>query len=159
MFEFFTHLPREVAIFLIAMLPVGELRLAIPIAIQHYNMSIASAYFFSVLGNLAPVLLIIFFIEKVSSFLSHRYGIFNKFFKHLFEWTRKKHSRKFEIYEELALILFVAIPLPITGGWSGALAAFVFDIPPRKSIPLITLGLLVAGVIVMAITKGVYFVI
>lgn len=159
MFEIFTNLPKEIAVFLISMIPIGELRASIPIAINVYEMGNFETYFWAVFGNLVPVILIVLFIEKISDYLSHHVYFFNRFFTWLFEHTRKKHSRKFEIYEELFLILFVAIPLPITGGWSGALAAFVFGIPPKKAIPLIALGLMIAGGIVMMITRGVNFVI
>ena len=77
---------------------------------------------------------------------------FDKFFTFLFERTRRKHSKKFEKWGALALITFVAIPLPITGGWSGALAAFVFGIPFKKALPLIFSGVIIAGVIVTGLT-------
>ena len=69
----------------------------------------------------------------------------------------KKHSKKFETFEEIALVTFVAIPLPGTGAWSGALVAFVFGIPPKKSIPLIFLGVAIAGIAVSLITLGIKF--
>lgn len=159
MFDFFLNLPNELAIFLIAMVPIGELRVSIPIAINNYEMTIMSAYFWSVLGNIVPILFIVFFLESTSEYLSHRIYYFNRFFEWLFERTRRKHSKRFERYEELALFLFVAIPLPITGAWSGAVAAFVFGIPPKKAIPFIILGVLVSGIIVTLITQGINFVI
>ena len=81
---------------------------------------------------------------------------FNRFFTYLFERTRKKHNGKFEKWGALALITFVAIPLPVTGGWSGALAAFVFGIPFKKALPLIFLGVIIAGAIVTGLSLGVF---
>ncbi|MES0341863.1 MAG: small multi-drug export protein, partial [Candidatus Humimicrobiaceae bacterium] len=71
---------------------------------------------------------------------------------------RKRHSAKFEKYQGFALISFVGIPLPITGGWTGALIAYVFGIPPKKALWQITIGVLIAGIIVTVITKTVGYV-
>jgi uncharacterized membrane protein len=151
----FSSIPKELATLLIAMLPIVELRLALPIALEIYHMSIWQAYIWSVLGNMIPLIFVVFLLEPLSNFLSHHFYFFNQFFSWLFERTRRKHSRKFEIFEEFALVIFVAIPLPLTGGWTGTVAAFVFGIPPKKSLPLIFLGVLIAGVVVTILTKGV----
>jgi uncharacterized membrane protein len=79
----------------------------------------------------------------------------DRFFTWLFSRTRRKHSRSFERWRDLALCFFVAIPLPGTGAWSGALAAFVFGVPFRRAMVAITCGVLIAGVVV---TLVVYFV-
>lgn len=139
----------------LAMTPVGELRVALPVAITVFKINFWLAYCISVAGNMIPVLLIAFLLEPISNFLSEKSKFFNKFFKNLFHITRKKHSKKFEVFEELALILFVAVPLPMTGAWSGMLAAFVFGIKPQKSIPLILLGVMIAGLIVGFLTLGI----
>lgn len=139
----------------LAMTPVGELRVALPVALTVFNIPFWQAYALSVFGNMIPVFLIAFLLEPISVFLSRHSKFFDKFFKKLFHYTRKKHTKRFEVLEELALITFVAIPLPITGAWTGMLTAFVFGIKPRKSIPLIFLGVLIAGLIVGLITLGV----
>lgn len=139
----------------LAMTPIGELRVALPIAITVFKIPFWEAYFISIVGNMIPVLLIAFFLDPISGFLSEKSKFFNKFFKKLFYVTRKKHSKKFEVFEELALIIFVAIPLPMTGAWSGMLAAFVFGIKPKKSIPLILLGVMIAGLVVGVLTLGI----
>jgi len=155
MIEYLSNLPKEAAVFIISMMPVGELRLAIPLAVNKFDMGIKEAFIISVLGNILPVIFIVYFLEDASKYLSHKSKFFHNFFEKLFEKTRKKHGKKFEVYEEIALVSFVAIPLPLTGAWSGALAAFVFGIPPKKSIPLICLGVFIAGVIVSILTVGV----
>lgn len=146
----------ELTIFLSSMLPVTELRLTIPMALTLYNMPVWSAFIFSVLGNIIPIIFIIWGLDLlINKFLIHRVYIFNRFFAWLFERTRRKHSKKVERWGELALVIFVAIPLPGTGAWTGALIAFVFGIPLKRAFPLITLGVLIAGVIVTTITLGV----
>ena len=151
----FNNFPPELATFIISMLPVSELRGAIPVAIGVYNLDPTEAYFLAVSGNIIPVIFILKYIDPVSKYLMSKSKFFNKFFTYLFEHTRKKHNGKFEKWGPLALITFVAIPLPITGGWSGALAAFVFGVPFKKALPLIFLGVLIAGVIVTGLSLGV----
>ena len=79
---------------------------------------------------------------------------FNKFFSWLFEYTRKKHHKKVEKYAVWALLPFVAIPLPFTGAWSGALIAFVFGIEKKKALVIISLGVLMAGIIIAFLVLG-----
>ncbi|MCK4860269.1 MAG: small multi-drug export protein [Candidatus Omnitrophica bacterium] len=148
-------MPSQLIVLLISMLPISELRGAIPIAISVYKMSASAAFFWAVLGNIIPVIFILWLLKTVSNFLSHHSYFFNRFFVWLFERTRRNHSRKFERFKDLALVILVAIPLPFTGAWTGSLAAFVFGIPIKKALPLIILGVLIAGVIVSLVTIGV----
>ncbi|MCK5123452.1 MAG: small multi-drug export protein [Candidatus Pacebacteria bacterium] len=150
----FTNFPPELATFIISMLPVSELRGAIPLAIGVYHLDPIQTYFIAIIGNIIPVVFILKYIDPISKYLMSKSKFFNKFFTHLFEHTRKKHNGKFEKWGALALITFVAIPLPITGGWSGALAAFVFGIPFWRALSLISLGIMIAGVIVMGLSLG-----
>lgn len=152
---FFNNFPPELAIFIISMLPISELRGAIPVAIGVYGLDPIQTYFLAVIGNIIPVIFILKYLEPVSKYLMSKCEFFNKFFTYLFKHTRKKHNGKFEKWGALALITFVAIPLPITGGWSGALAAFVFGIPFKKALPLIFLGVMIAGVIVTGLSFGI----
>ncbi|OGZ35586.1 MAG: ligand-binding protein SH3 [Candidatus Portnoybacteria bacterium RIFCSPLOWO2_01_FULL_43_11] len=145
-------MPPQLITFLIAASPIFELRGAIPMALGIYNLSPLNAFFWAVLGNILPVIFLLWLLEPLSKYLSHHNYFFNRFFAWLFERTRKNHSRQFEVWGGLALVTFVAIPLPLTGGWSGAVAAFVFDIPFKKALPLISLGVIIAGIIVTLIS-------
>jgi uncharacterized membrane protein len=144
----------ELKTFLIAMSPVVELRGSIPIALEIYHLPLWSAYFFSVMGNMVPVLLLPF-LGTVSGELSRRFHFWERFFSWLFLRTRKKHERLFELFAGFALVLFVAIPLPFTGAWTATLVAFAFGIPLRRAFPLIFLGVIIAGVAVSLITVGI----
>jgi len=148
----FQNFSPELATFLIAMVPISELRAAIPIGIKIYHLSIWSAYIWSVLGNLVPMILIVLVLAPIADFLSRHFKIFQKFFDWLFEHTRKRGAKKFEKWGEFAVFILTAIPIPLLGGWTGPLAAFVFGIKLRKSIPLIILGCMAAGVIVTILT-------
>jgi uncharacterized membrane protein len=148
----FQNFPPQLATFLIAMVPVSELRAAIPIGIKIYHLSAVSAWFWSVLGNLVPMILIVLVLQPIADFLSKHSKQFHKFFEWLFEHTRKRGAKKFEKWGEFAVFVLTAIPVPLLGGWSGPLAAFVFNVKLKKSIPLIIFGCMTAGVIVTVLT-------
>lgn len=149
--EIFSGLPPWLSTILIAMLPVSELRGAIPIAIGVYGMKPVDAFILSVIGNMIPVIPLLLFLEPVSNFL-RKWNFWDKFFTWLFTRTHKNHSREFEKYGTLALAIFVAVPLPATGAWSGCAAAFVFGIKFRNALIAITAGVVAAGIIVTLIT-------
>lgn len=151
----FKDIPAPIATVIISMLPVFELRGGLPLAITVYKMSVASAFFWSVLGNVLVAVLVILFLEKTSALLSLHFKFFKNFFDWLFERTHRRARDKINKYGSWGLFFLVAIPLPMTGGWTGALAAFLFGIPRRKSIPIIALGIIAAGIIVTITTLGV----
>jgi len=140
--------------FLLAMTPVGELRLSIPVGINFYHLEQSVVYLISVLGNLVPAFFILLLFKPVSNFLSDKFKIFRLFFNWLFEKTKEKADSKIAKYGYFALIGFVAIPLPVTGAWTGSLVAVLFGIPIRKAFPLIGFGVMMAGVIVLIATNA-----
>lgn len=153
--EQLTTLPEEVAILLIAAIPIAELRAAIPAGLSIFNLSWPSVLIFSVLGNILPLPFILFLLEPLSKILQKKSKWFNKFFTWLFERTRHKFYEHHAKWGDLALVIFVAIPLPMTGAWSGAIAAFLFGIPFWRALLLISLGVIIAGIIVTALSLGV----
>lgn len=133
---------------LISMLPVIELKGAIPIAIFKYNLPWWQACIFGIIGTMISAFLIILFLGIVSDWLSKNFPIFRKFFTWLFERTRSKHAKKMEKYEELALFLIAAIPIPVLGGvWTAALVAFIFGVKINKALVFIFIGTLIAATI------------
>ncbi len=145
---------KYLIVLLTAASPILELRGSIPLAIFQYNFSPLAAFVLSVIGNILPVIILLKYLEPVSNFLSEKSAMFKKFFNWLFTRTCAKHSKSFEIWGSVALVIFVAIPLPLTGAYSGVVAAFVFCIPPKKALPLISLGVALAGIIVTLSTVG-----
>ena len=145
----------ELEVFLIAMSPIFELRGSIPVALGVYHLPVWSAFLISVLGNIMPVVFILLLLESLSGYLSRHSRLFRRFFAWLFERTRKKHAKTFEYGRDLALMIFVAIPMPFTGAWTGALCAFVFGIPFKRAFPAIAGGVVIAGIIVTLTTLGV----
>lgn len=150
--NFFSDFPRELATFLIAFIPVTELRASIPLAIKGYGLTPAAAWFYSVAGTYFVMVLIVLLLDPISKFLSKIIPLFGKFFAWLFEHTRKKADKKMEKYGSWAIFILAATPIPLLGGMTGALAAFVFGVPLKKSLPLMLFGTMVSGAIVVAIT-------
>jgi len=133
-----------------AMIPVVELRGAIP-AGTAAGLPVYVAFIIAFIGNMIPVPFIILFIRNVFAWLRLRNDKLDAFVTKLEDRAMKKADlvRK---YERLGLVLLVAIPLPGTGAWTGALVAALLDIRLRDAIPLISLGVLISGLIVMMIT-------
>ncbi|MFH1456550.1 MAG: small multi-drug export protein [Patescibacteria group bacterium] len=147
------NLIPEIKTLLTAMTPVGELRVALPIAILSYKMNLMPAFIFSVIGNIIPVFLLLIFFKYFYKFLD-KFKIFNNFFNWLFDRTRNKFEKKYKKWGKLALVIFVAIPLPITGAWTGSVAAWLFNFKYWESILLIFLGVCISGIIVSLISLG-----
>src|SRR5450759_239471 len=121
--NWFAQLNRYVATILVAMIPLAELRGAIPIANQSFHLPLWQAFVFAVIGNMLPIPFILWFLGPASEWLMKRSKLMERFFNWLFARTRRKLEKQYELYAEVALAVFVAIPLPFTGAWSGAVAA------------------------------------
>ncbi|RLF68676.1 MAG: ligand-binding protein SH3 [Thermoplasmata archaeon] len=135
---------------IIAMLPIIELRGALPAATNVFGLEWGPAILLSIIGNMLPIPFIMIFFGKVERFL-RRWRVFNLFFDRLFASTRRKGKRKMQVWGDVGLILFVAIPLPVTGAWTGALAAYLLKLERKKALLSIFVGVVVAGFIVTLI--------
>jgi len=133
--------------------PVAELRGGLPLAIS-YGFSPAAAFFIAVIGNLLPVLPLLLGLGWGERQL-RRLTPLKRPLDLLFTRTRRK-GRLISRYGAIGLIILVAIPLPATGAWTGAIAAFLFGIPPKRAFPLIVVGVLIAGVVVLLASLGVF---
>lgn len=138
--------------FFLSMVPVMELRGALPIGVAN-GLNIWVAIFVTVIGNLVPVPFIIIFIRKIFAWLRTKSNVLNRLVTKL-EQKAAKNSALVSKYEMLGLCLLVAIPLPGTGAWTGALVAAMLDMRLKKAFPTITLGVIIAAVIVAFITYG-----
>jgi uncharacterized membrane protein len=144
----FKGIPQEYTVIILGALPISEVRGAIPLAF-YYGMPAAKAFWLAVLGNIIPIIPALFFLEPVSNRL-RKFRVWAKFFDWIFERTRKK-ANSIQKYEALGLAIFVAIPLPLTGAWSGVIAASLFKIRFRYAFIAITAGVFVAGLIVVGL--------
>lgn len=134
------------------MIPVIELRGAIPIAVANgldYRVAIAV----SIIGNIIPVPFIIIFIRKIFAFLRKISSKLDMLVTKL-EKRAEKKSDVVQKYAFWGLFILVAIPLPGTGAWTGALVAAMLDMRLKKALPAIALGVVAAGAIVAFVTYG-----
>ena len=154
----FTNLPIIIRYLLtagIGMVPIIELRGAIPVGVFTFHLSYLESFIFSFIGNIIPVYFIVKFIRPLFDFFGRW-----KIFKVIIDWATEKATKHIQENERLqnavslGLFLFVAIPLPGTGAWVGSLIANFLDLPPKKAIPPIILGVLTAGVIVLSLTAA-----
>jgi uncharacterized membrane protein len=152
--SFFQGLPPELITFIVGMTPIFELRGAIPLAISFFKLGTVSAFCWAVAGNISVMLLLAFLLKWGVAFITKHFKGGEKFFNWLFERTRKRAHKQIEKYGDWGLFFLVAIPLPMTGGWTGVLAAFLFDIEKKKSLPIISAGIATAGLIVTILTLG-----
>lgn len=136
----------EVTIFVISMIPIFELRGAIPLGINHFKLNPLLVFFICIAGNMVPVFIILLFLDILTKIL-FRVPILRRFLEYLFQRTRRKNET-IEMYEEMGLVAFVAIPLPITGAWTGSLAAYLFGLKFWKSVFFIFVGVIIAGIVV-----------
>lgn len=133
-------------------LPVSELRVTIPLALS-MGMSPLRTYFLAVTGNLIPVLPLLLLLEPASA-LFRKIPILDKIFEKMLNKTRKKSDRVRK-YGYLGLTLFVSIPFPGTGAWTGAILAWLLGLNFLYSTVAICVGVFIAGVIVSAASLGI----
>jgi len=150
--DLISFLSIELSVIITSMLPVMELRFAIPFGIS-LGLSPLHAMIISFLGSLIPVPFILFGIRPVFNFLKHT-KTFEKLVHHLTHKTLDKTSDKVQRYGAWALILFVAIPLPGTGVWTGSLAAALLDIRFKWAFPAIVFGNAIAAVVIVLLSHG-----
>lgn len=145
-------IPNELIIFLISLLPILELRGGM-IAAYMLGVKLIPAFIICYIGNILPIPFILLFIRKIFKFLK-RFKPMRTLIEKI-ELRSMRKSDKVEKYREWGLLLFVAIPLPGTGGWTGALISALLDLRIKKSLPIIMLGVLIAGIIMSLAVYGV----
>lgn len=150
---------KYLIVFFVSMLPLIELRGAIPYAVA-YNLPLFNSYIIAILGNMLPVPFIFFFARKVLEWGKNvSFAPFAKFCKFCIEKGEKGKekllsSSKNGVY--IALLLFVGIPLPGTGAWTGTLAASFLDLDFKKSVLAVIGGVILAGIIMGLLSSGVF---
>ena len=144
---------RYIITAIIGAVPIVELRGAIPIGVFTFHLNYVEAFVCSFIGNILPVYFIVKYIRPLFDFFGRW-----KPLKKIIDWATERATKKIEESERLqnfvalGLFLFVAIPLPGTGAWIGSLIANFLDVPPKKAIPPIILGVLAAGVIILTLS-------
>ncbi len=145
------YISREMVIFLISMMPILELRGGL-LAAKLLGVGILQAIPICVIGNIIPIPFILLFIKKILQWMKK-----TRLFARFAEWLERKamgKSDQVRKYEFWGLVLFVGIPLPGTGGWTGSLIASLLDVDIRKASLAILLGIAIATVIMSFVSYG-----
>ncbi len=148
---YLSGLPHEVITLLISAVPIVELRGAIPIAIAIFKMPPLTALFYGIIGSLIPVIPILFALEYLEPIL-RKVSFFNTIIDKVFERTRSK-SQMIKELELIGLILFIGIPLPGTGVWTGTLAAYIFGLNKYLALLAALIGTTIAGIIMVFLSS------
>ncbi len=140
----------ELVVFIVAMLPIVELRGAVPIGNNLFCLPLWKTLVLAITGNILPILLVLLLLERIVVLLSH-IRLFGRFFNWLFQRTRKR-SGVIARFEFWGLVVFVGIPLPMTGAWTGSVAAVLLGIPYWRALLGIFIGILLAAGIVTTLS-------
>lgn len=151
--QLFDLLTKELRVLFVSMLPIIELRGAIPVGIA-MGMSATHAFITCYIGSIIPVPILLFGIRPVFKWLKGTV-FYDKIIHKLIHRTLNK-SHYVEKYGFWGLLLFVAIPLPGTGVWSGTLASVLLDIRFKVAFPAILIGNLIAGILIMLLSQGAF---
>ena len=146
---------KELCVFFCSMLPIIELRGAIPMGFA-FELPWWQTYLLAIIGNILPVPFILLFIKSIINWMLHSRV---KFFNRVAAWLNRKVEKRrgqIEKYSFWGVCLFVAIPLPATGAWTGSLVAAMIDMKFWKALLSCTIGVLIAGVIMTLISYGVF---
>ena len=141
----------EIVAFLASLLPIIECRGGMIIA-KGFGIPFIKAFLLCYLGNMIPLPFIILFIKKIFAFMK-KHNILTRFIEKL-EGKTAKNQDKVMKYKQWGLLLFIAIPLPGTGGWTGSLFAALLNIDFKKALPIVALGVFIADVIMSVLTYG-----
>lgn len=143
-------LSKELIVITVSALPIVELRGALPVAINMFHLPWYQALSLAIIGNLLPVPLLLLFFKSLTV-TARRTDIGRRLIDWLFERTRKNMA-VIEKYERIGLMLFVAVPLPGTGAWTGSVAAFLTGLKFNRALLSIACGVVVAGSIVTCLS-------
>lgn len=146
-------LPKWWAVFILAMVPIIELRGAIPLAIA-WQMDLFPGFMAAFWGNLVPVLPLLLFLGPVSQWLEAHFRPFRVFFRWVFTRTAR-YEAQIHKYGYWGLVLYVGIPLPGTGAWTGCALAFLLGLKIIPSFLAIAAGVFLAGVLMLLLSLGV----
>jgi uncharacterized membrane protein len=137
-------------VFVLALSPIAELRGAIPLGIVRYDMPWFYVFPIAIIGNTIPVLLLFLLLEPLRK-LSNKMGIVGIWVEKFLKRTQRR-ADSINRYGKIGLMLFVAVPLPFTGAWTGAIAAYLLGFRFRDAILPIATGVVIAGIIVTVIS-------
>ena len=153
--SYFHDIPPQLATVIIAALPVAENRVSVPLALGAYHLPVWQALFFSILGSVLAAAFVVYGLHLFYRRLQGHLGIIDKLLQKIFDRTERKFMQKYQRWGEIALLIFVAVPLPMTGAWTGSVAAFLFGIKPARALLFISAGVILSASIVALLSLGI----
>jgi uncharacterized membrane protein len=144
--------PDWLSVILLSALPVTELRVSLPIALFYYDLPVWESVILSAIGNIIPLPAVFFIIPPFLIFAESRSPALHRFFQNQLRWLEQKYADRYHAYGALFLFLFVAVPFPGSGVWTGSLLAVIFGMKPRYSVPAILFGMLASALIVLILS-------
>lgn len=152
--HFFAGVPPELTIFLLAALPVTELRVAIPVGMLKYHLPAWEVFVWAQLGNVVPAFVIYALCDWWVRLMERRRGWLHRMTDQVLVSTHAKMHGSFSKWGPIAVMLFIALPFPGTGTWTGTLGAYLLGIPFKKALPFIILGNVISGIVVIVAVKS-----
>ncbi len=139
---------------LFSMLPFVELRAGLPLGYALYDLPLWLATVSAIVGNGLVAASMVYIAPPLVEWFRQHADWIDKLVEKIFAKTRAEHSKKLQIWGDIALVVLVAIPLPGSGGWTGALVAYLFGIKRPLAVGLIVLGVAISGLVVAGLTAG-----
>ncbi|TAN33555.1 ligand-binding protein SH3 [Patescibacteria group bacterium] len=150
--HFFSSFPPVLATIIMSALPLVE-RVALPVAIVAYRLPVWEAMILIIAGNMIPITAILLVADKFHKWVSQNSGFFGKAWLKALAHAQKKFAR-YQKYELIGLLIFMAIPLPVNGGYTASLIAFILGLPFKKSWPYLFVGTVIANLVIAVLTVG-----
>lgn len=151
-------LTPQLQLALIAMLPITEVNLAIPLGLTIYALPWWEVFVMSVLGNIAAASAVYLGLHAWADTVIKRVPFLNTYVESYLNRARRIFTGKYELWGVAGLILFIAVPLPFAGAWTAAAIAYVFGFPKKKSLLAISLGVILAAITIVIATLGIEFI-
>lgn len=139
-------------VFAFSAVPFTELRLALPIALTVFRIPVIEAYFLAVVGNIMPVIFLFAGLPPLVSWARLKAPPLDRFLTWWFGRVIRQYQGKLDRWGMLALLIFVAIPLPMTGAWTGTIAAYLFNLSKTYAFIYIVIGVMISGILVTTLT-------
>lgn len=153
--EYLQGIPGELVVFILALMPVVELRAALPVALTVYDFSLLMSWTIVIIGNMVPAFFMLYVWQWIANLIAKWWKPFGEILEKWYAKVQGKWDKKIEKYGPWALVIFVAIPLPGSGVWSGALAAWLFQITPKRALAAIFAGVVLSAFTVTVLTLGI----
>lgn len=153
--QYFSNVPDGLSVVLLSALPITELRASLPIALFYYDLPLSQAVLLSILGNIIPLILVFLLFSPLLSFAKRRSPGLHHLIENHLRRLEHRHAQKYQRWGAVFLLIFVAVPLPGSGVWTGSILAVLFGMKPSLSIPAILIGLLCSAGIVLLLSFGI----